>query len=102
MRQLTRLSVREDSPSLPEGSRYLPLQNSWLHRVTMSQKGAMDTDEYARKVVGMIQKKSKPIWFWSGGSVSIAWFMYYFVPRSVRLFVMARRFGLTGKKLLEQ
>ncbi|EFY84795.1 oxidoreductase,short chain dehydrogenase, putative [Metarhizium acridum CQMa 102] len=91
---------REDSPSLPEGSRYLPLQDSWLHRVTMSQKGAMDTDEYARKVVGMIQKKSKPIWFWSGGSVSIAWFMYYFVPRSVRLFVMARRFGLIGKKLL--
>ncbi|KFG79059.1 putative oxidoreductase,short chain dehydrogenase [Metarhizium anisopliae] len=94
--------VREDSPSLPEGSRYLPVQNFWLHRVTMSQKGAMDTDEYARKIVGMIQKKSRPIWFWSGGSVSIAWFMYYFVPRRLRLFVMARRFGLIGKKLLGQ
>ncbi|KID74187.1 NAD(P)-binding domain protein, partial [Metarhizium brunneum ARSEF 3297] len=94
--------VREDSPSLPEGSRYLPVQKFWLHRVTMSQKGAMDTDEYARKMVGMIQKKSRPIWFWSGGSVSIAWFMYYFVPRRLRLFVMARRFGLIGKKLLGQ
>ncbi|KAK9442103.1 hypothetical protein VB005_03158 [Metarhizium brunneum] len=94
--------VREDSPSLPEGSRYLPVQNFWLHRVTMSQKGAMDTDEYARKIIGMIQKKSRPIWFWSGGSVSIAWFMYYFVPRRLRLFVMARRFGLIGKKLLGQ
>lgn len=68
----------------------------------MSQKGAMDTDEYARKIVGMIQKKSRPIWFWSGGSVSIAWFMYYFVPRRLRLFVMARQFGLIGKKLLGQ
>ncbi|KAF5135163.1 NADPH-dependent 1-acyldihydroxyacetone phosphate reductase [Metarhizium anisopliae] len=93
---------REDSPSLPEGSRYLPVQKFWLHRVTMSQKGAMDTDEYARKIIGMIQKKSRPIWFWSGGSVSIAWFMYYFVPRRLRLFVMARRFGLIGKKLLGQ
>lgn len=62
----------------------------------------MDTDEYARKIIGMIQKKSRPIWFWSGGSVSIAWFMYYFVPRRLRLFVMARRFGLIGKKLLGQ
>lgn len=62
----------------------------------------MDTDEYARKIVGMIQKKNRPIWFWSGGSVSIAWFMYYFVPRRLRLFVMARRFGLIGKKLLGQ
>ncbi|KID84036.1 NAD(P)-binding domain protein [Metarhizium guizhouense ARSEF 977] len=94
--------VREDSPSLPEGSRYLPVQNFWLHRVTMSQEGAMDTDEYARKIIGMIQKKSRPIWFWSGGSVSLAWFMYYFVPRRLRLFVMARRFGLIGKKLLGQ
>ncbi|KID97517.1 NAD(P)-binding domain protein, partial [Metarhizium majus ARSEF 297] len=98
----SRRVVREDSPSLPEGSRYLPVQNFWLHRVTMSQEGAMDTDEYARKIICMIQKKSRPIWFWSGGSVSIAWFMYYFVPRRLRLFVMARRFGLIGKKLLGQ
>lgn len=66
----------------------------------LSQKGAMDTDDYARKVVRMIQKKKRPLWFWSGGSISIAWFLYYFVPRSARLFIMARRFGLTAQKLV--
>jgi hypothetical protein len=66
----------------------------------LSQQGAMDTDEYARKVVGMIRKKKRPIWFWSGGSVTLAWCLYYFVPRSARLFLMARRFGLIGQKLL--
>jgi hypothetical protein len=60
----------------------------------------MDAAEYARKVVGMIQKKKKPLWLWSGGSVTLAWFLYYFVPRGVRLHLMAKRFGLVGQKLL--
>jgi hypothetical protein len=86
------IPVREKGPSLPENSRYLPVEKFWLQRVNLPQNGRMDTDTYARKVVSMIQKKNKkPIWFWRGRSASLAWFLYYFVPRSVRLFLVARR-----------
>ena len=54
----------------------------------------MDTDKYARAVVSMIQKKNKPIWFWQGGFSSLAWFLHYFIPRSMRLYIMARNFGM--------
>ncbi|GAB0146446.1 hypothetical protein EsHS_00006846 [Epichloe bromicola] len=86
--------VRETSPSLPDHSRYLPVQKYWLQRVTASQDGAMDTDEYARSVVREIQKKKRPIWSWSGGSAWLAFFLHHFVPRRVRFYMMARRFGL--------
>ncbi|KHN94420.1 uncharacterized protein MAM_07736 [Metarhizium album ARSEF 1941] len=65
----------------------------------MSQQGAMDAEEYARRVVSVVQRRSRPLWFWSGGSVAIAWLMYYFVPLRLRLYLMARRFGLTGNKV---
>ncbi|KAJ5449524.1 short chain dehydrogenase, partial [Penicillium daleae] len=74
--------VRENNPSLPENSRYIHVEKFWLQRVNLSQNGAMERDKYARKVVNMIHKKKKPIWLWSGGSASLAWFLYYFVPRS--------------------
>ncbi|QUC21804.1 uncharacterized protein UV8b_06045 [Ustilaginoidea virens] len=86
--------VREESPSLPENSRYKPVEQFWRKRVTQSQEGAMDTDKYARAVVSMIQKKNKPIWFWQGGFSSLAWFLHYFIPRSMRLYIMARNFGM--------
>ncbi|KAK2599106.1 NADPH-dependent 1-acyl dihydroxyacetone phosphate reductase [Conoideocrella luteorostrata] len=86
--------VRETSPTLPDNSRYLPVTKFWLQRVTTSQNGAADTDEYARSVVKAIQKKNRPIWFWGGGSSLFAWFLYYFVPRSARMYLVARKYGL--------
>lgn len=65
-----------------------------MGRVTQSQKGAMPTDEYARKVVAMIKKKHRPIRYWCGAFVTTAWIMFHFFPRSARLLLMSRRYGL--------
>ncbi|KAG6003792.1 hypothetical protein E4U43_000861 [Claviceps pusilla] len=87
-------TVRETNASLPENSRYLPVKDYWLRRVTLSQEGAMQTDEYARGVVRAIEKKKRPLWLWRGGSAWLCFFLYYLTPRRLRLYMMARRFGL--------
>ncbi|KAG5982190.1 hypothetical protein E4U55_002208 [Claviceps digitariae] len=66
----------------------------WLRRVTLSQEGAMQTKEYAQSVVRAIEKKKRPSWLWRGGSAWTCFFLYYFIPRRLRLYMMARRFGL--------
>ena len=87
--------VRDDRPTLPAGSFFRPVEKYWLGRVTQSQTGAMATDVYARGVVDMLMKKKRPLWYWRGAKVWVAWLVYYFVPKRLKLFLMARRYGLT-------
>lgn len=89
------MEVREEKPSLPQGSRYLPVQKFFLKRLVSGQEQGMETREYARHVVRMIQRKRKPRWFWSGGGVTLVWLLYYFVPKRLRLTIMARMNGLS-------
>lgn len=86
--------VREHAPSLPTASLYRPLEKFWLNRVTQSQDFGMDTDEYAASVVRMINRKSKPLWFWAGGKVLMVKLVYYLIPKWLRLKRMANSYGL--------
>lgn len=64
-----------------------------------SQDGAMDTDAYAASVVRMLDRRTKPRWFWSGGKSTIVWLLYYLLPTWLRMRIMGRRFGLVGGAL---
>lgn len=44
----------------------------------------------------MIESKKRPLQFWAGGKATFAWFLYLLVPLRVRIWMMARRFGLIG------
>lgn len=54
----------------------------------------MATDAYARTVVRMIDSKKRPLRFWAGAKSTLAWFLYHFAPLRLRLYLMAKRFGL--------
>jgi 1-acylglycerone phosphate reductase len=59
---------------LPEGSLYKEVEGEFEMRVKHSQKGAMDTLEYARGVVIQALKKSPGTWYWRGNMASaIKW-----------------------------
>lgn len=91
---LTIIAVREDTPRLPTDSLFLPVEKFWQQRVVQSQDGAMNTDEYAARVVSMIVKKNKPLWFWAGNKAFVIRILYYILPRWLRLNIMANRSGL--------
>ncbi|KAJ3496339.1 hypothetical protein NLG97_g2728 [Lecanicillium saksenae] len=86
--------VREEKPDLPADSLYTSVQEAFHKRLVSGQDQGMDTETYARHVVGMIQKKTKPRTFWSGGGAFPVWFLYNCLPTGLRLAVMAQRHGL--------
>lgn len=79
---------------MPTDSLYLPVQKFWLQRVVESQDGAMNTDEYASRVVNMLVKKNKPLWFWAGNKAFLVRILYYILPRWVRHSIMGNRSGM--------
>ncbi|EGX96201.1 short chain dehydrogenase/reductase [Cordyceps militaris CM01] len=88
-------NIVRGNPSLPADSLYMPIESFWRHRTQMSNGDeSMATDAYARTVVRMIQAKKRPLWFWAGAKSTLIWFLYNFVPKRLRLYIMARRFGL--------
>lgn len=88
------LPVREN-PSLPKDSLYLPIEPFWHHRTQMSNgPQSQEPADYARDVVRMIDSKKRPLRFWAGAKSTFAWILYYFVPLRLRLFLIARQFGL--------
>lgn len=74
-------------------SLFLPVEKFWQRRVTQSQSGSMDTTTYAKKVVGMIVKKKRPLWFWAGNKSFTVWLTYYLLPRWLRNRIMAKSYG---------
>jgi hypothetical protein len=54
----------------------------------------MAPDVYARDVVQMLAQKSKPLWHWAGTMSSVVWAMYYFLPKSWRMYLVKKRTGL--------
>ncbi|KAM3563394.1 hypothetical protein MY1884_001307 [Beauveria asiatica] len=88
-------NIVRGNPSLPSNSLYMPIESFWRHRTQMSNGDeSMATDVYARSVVRMIESKKRPLRFWAGAKSTLAWFLYNLVPLRLRLYVMARRFGL--------
>lgn len=75
--------------TLPEGSIYERVRGLFEKRLTFSQNNAtVDTQEYARKLVGNALKPEWPLvlrgwfgradWFWAGGWATKAWFATWF------------------------
>lgn len=87
------VAVKEDNPRLPTDSLFLPVEKFWQQRVTQSQSGSMDTTVYAKKVVGMIVKKNRPLWFWAGHKSFTVWLTYYLLPTWLRVRIMAKSYG---------
>ena len=87
-------TVRNVQPELPESSLYKPIRDFWLARVNVSQSNPMPTEQYAQSVVKLIKSNRRPLWYWEGSASLLAWFLYYFFPKSLRLRYMSSRFGL--------
>ncbi|TQW00856.1 hypothetical protein V2A60_001897 [Cordyceps javanica] len=88
-------NIVRGNPSLPTDSLYMPIEKFWRLRTQISNGDeSMATDVYARTVVRMIESKKRPLWFWAGAKTTMAWFLYTFVPLRLRLYLMAKRFGL--------
>lgn len=68
--------------SLPEGSYYEAIREEYERRQKHSQEGAMDTEEYARSVVGKVLGGGKK-WMWEGNKSWVVWFLDTFAPRGI-------------------
>jgi 1-acylglycerone phosphate reductase len=80
--------------TLPEGSLYVDIEGEFEGRVTHSQKGAMDTREYARGVVREALAKRPGKWVWLGNRVGIIRFVAGWIGGWVFDLVLPRMFGL--------
>ncbi|KAM3512742.1 hypothetical protein MY11210_003616 [Beauveria gryllotalpidicola] len=88
-------NIVRENPSLPSDSLYMPIESFWRHRTQMSNGDeSMAADVYARSVVRMIESKKRPLRFWAGAKSTLVWLLYTFVPLRLRLYMMAKRFGL--------
>ena len=68
--------------SLPEGSFYEDIREEYDRRQKHSQEGAMDTEDYARSVVGKVLGGRRK-WIWEGNKSWLAWFLDSFAPRGI-------------------
>ncbi|KAL7266361.1 NADPH-dependent 1-acyl dihydroxyacetone phosphate reductase [Rhizina undulata] len=84
--------------TLPENSLYLPINDDFQLRLSRSQRGAMDTDEYAKGVVQKIRNALEggrwSVWYWRGNFSFWAWCIDTFLWKGVWDSLMMGRFGL--------
>jgi 1-acylglycerone phosphate reductase len=88
--------------TLPEGSYYLPIADSYYRRLTHSQKGAMSNEEYARGVVIVALKRSPRKWLWRGNRSWLVWFVKAYIGAWVFDLVLPRMFQLDKLKAILQ
>jgi 1-acylglycerone phosphate reductase len=86
--------------SLPEGSLYLPIRDSYERRLTHSQEGAMSNEEYARGVVSAALKSRPKKWLWRGNKSWSIWFVKTFLGLWVLDLVLPRVFQLDKLKAI--
>ena len=86
--------------SLPEGSLYLPIKDTYERRLTHSQEGAMSNEEYARGVVSEALKGRPKKWLWRGNKSWLVWFIKTFVGLWVLDLVLPRMFQLDKLKAI--
>jgi 1-acylglycerone phosphate reductase len=88
---------------LPPGSRYAPVDDVYARRVTHSQDGAMETQVYAKRVVGrvlgldswvtwlLLRSKRK---IWEGNMARVIWFVSTFLWDGALDVAMKRMFNI--------
>lgn len=82
--------------TLPEGSLYLPIIDTYERRLTHSQEGAMSNEKYARGVVSA--KRSPTKWLWRGNRSWLVWFVKTFLGVWVFDLALPRMFQLDKLK----
>jgi len=86
--------------TLPEGSLYLPIGDSYERRLMHSQQGAMSNEEYARGVVSAALKRSPKKWLWRGNKSWLVWFLKTYIGFWVFDLVLPRMFQLDKLKAI--
>ena len=93
-------NIARTERTLPEGSPYAPLQANYQRRQKHSQEVGMDTEAYAREVVGQILAGDGWIWkrrtIWAGGGATlVSWITLFLgVGSGFWDWIMTRMFGL--------
>ncbi|USP72843.1 hypothetical protein yc1106_00117 [Curvularia clavata] len=83
---------------LPSDSRYMPIEEKYLFRQGNSQRTAMPTETYARKVVGDLLKPTTGAWLWRGHQSSVVRWLSWILPRGFWDWYFSRKFGLEDLK----
>lgn len=67
--------------TLPEGSLYAPIANEYKRRQTYALEGAMENEEFAKRVVGRLESSGwwpfggVPRWIWDGHRSTLVWLL---------------------------
>jgi 1-acylglycerone phosphate reductase len=86
--------------TLPEGSLYQPIADTYHGRLTHSQQSAVSNEVYARGVVAEALKKSPKKWLWRGNMAKVVWFVKAFLGSWVFDLVLPRMFQLDKLKAI--
>ena len=84
--------------TLATGSYYKPVEREYERRQKHSQEVGMETEEYAKVVVGKVLAARGWLWdaksVWVGGSAGRVWWVWSCMPEGVWDLVMGWMFGL--------
>jgi 1-acylglycerone phosphate reductase len=89
-----RTNIARTTRALPEDSLFLPVEDSFVRRLRDSQVGAMDAEEYARRVVDVLIRRPRAQTVWEGAHVWKVWAVLTFLGRWVLDWAMTRTWGL--------
>ncbi|EUC44802.1 hypothetical protein COCMIDRAFT_97337 [Bipolaris oryzae ATCC 44560] len=79
---------------LPPNSLYMPIEEDYLFRQGNSQRTAMPTETYARKVVSDLLEPTSKAWLWRGHQSSLVKWLSWLLPRGFWDLYFSRKFGL--------
>ncbi|EMD67149.1 hypothetical protein GGP41_007075 [Bipolaris sorokiniana] len=79
---------------LPPNSLYMPIEKDYLFRQGNSQRTAMPTETYARKVVSDLLEPTSKAWLWRGHQSSLVRWLSWLLPRGFWDLYFSRKFGL--------
>ncbi|KAF8590213.1 NAD-P-binding protein [Ramaria rubella] len=81
--------------TLPPNSLYAPMEADYRKkRIGRFQEKAMDTDEFARVVVGESLKSGPRGWLWAGNDYFLARLIFALFPQSVMAYLTSRVYAL--------
>ncbi|EUC28275.1 hypothetical protein COCCADRAFT_9322 [Bipolaris zeicola 26-R-13] len=79
---------------LPPNSLYMPIEEDYLFRQGNSQRTAMPTETYARKVVSDLLEPTSKAWLWRGHQSNLVRWLSWLLPRGFWDLYFSRKFGL--------
>ncbi|KAF1353531.1 hypothetical protein BDV97DRAFT_375508 [Delphinella strobiligena] len=68
--------------TLPEGSIYIPIEDSYIRRTKHSQEVGMPNEHYAKSVVSQLLRSPTKLFIWEGSKSWLVWFASTFLPHS--------------------